>query len=144
MTRRPRGDAGSTSVELAVLTPMVLLVLGLMIAGGRVVTAHAALDHVATAAARAASLARTATTAQATATSTATQVLEEQDLSCTSQTVTVDTSGFAHPLGQAGHTSAAVSCSVPLADLFLVPGLPGAVPLHTEFTSPLDPFRGRT
>ncbi|MGW0891507.1 TadE/TadG family type IV pilus assembly protein [Saccharopolyspora sp. NPDC002578] len=135
-------DEGSASVELAVLTPIVLVVLAVVIAGGRIVGAHAALDTATTAAARAASLARTGTTAHAAATTTARDTLGQHGLHCTQQILDIDTAGFTAPVGQPGTVSVRTSCTVPLADLAL-PGLPGAVPLHSEFTSPLDPFRGR-
>lgn len=135
-------EHGSASVEAAVLTPVVLLVLVLVVAGGRVVTAHAALDTAATNAARAASIARTAPAAQQRATTTAEAALAERGLHCTRRHVSVDSSGFDGPLGQPGTVSVRASCTVALADLAL-PGTPGSIPLDAEAASPLDPYRER-
>jgi Flp pilus assembly protein TadG len=137
------GDEGSTTVQLAVLTPAILLVLLLVIAAGRISSASLAIDEVATNAARAASIARTAGQAQSQANTTAAQVLAEQHLHCQQTTVTVNTAGFTVPVGQPATVTVAVSCVVALADL-AIPGLPGSKDLTSSFASPLGPFRGRT
>ncbi|WP_338596918.1 TadE/TadG family type IV pilus assembly protein [Saccharopolyspora sp. SCSIO 74807] len=136
-------EQGSASLELAVLTPVVLLVLALVIAGARIVTAHAALDTATAAAARAATLTRTAPAAQTAAQRAADHTLGQNGLRCAQRQTTVDTSGFATAPGQPGTVTVTASCTVPLADLAL-PGLPGRVPLSSSFASPLDPYRERT
>ncbi|GAB2677270.1 pilus assembly protein [Saccharopolyspora gloriosae] len=143
MNRPWTSDEGSASVELAVLTPVVLVVLAVVIAGGRIVTAHAALDTATTAAARAASLARTATAAHAAATTTARDTLAQEDVHCAQPSLHIDTGAFNTAPGTAGAVVVRASCTVALADLAL-PTMPGNIPLHSEFTSPIDPFRGRT
>lgn len=140
MAGRHRPDAGSASVELAVLCPAILLVLLLAIGAGRIASAREAVDHVATAAARAASLARTPGTAQAAASTTAQLVLTERGLDCRSHTISVDTSGFVSSPSRPGIVRVNVSCSVPLADLGLVFG--GTARIRSSFASPVDPFRG--
>jgi Flp pilus assembly protein TadG len=143
MSRRRTPTAeqeGSASVELAVLTPVLLVVLAVAVAAGRIVTAEAAVDQAATAAARAASLARTPAEAQTTAASTGGQMLTQQGMSCAEHAVGVDTSGLTTSAGQAGQVTAHVTCTVTLASL-LVPGLPGRKTLSESFTSPVDPFR---
>ncbi|WP_263249583.1 TadE/TadG family type IV pilus assembly protein [Saccharopolyspora rosea] len=136
-------DNGSASIEVAVLTPMVLLVLVLVVAGGRVVTAHAALDTATTSAARAASIARTAPAAQQQATATAEAALREQGVHCAQQQVSVDSIGFDRPIGQPGTVAVHAACAVLLADLTL-PLMPGSIPLRSHAASPLDPYRERT
>ncbi|GAA4869945.1 TadE/TadG family type IV pilus assembly protein [Saccharopolyspora cebuensis] len=136
-------DEGSASVELAVLTPVVLAVLALMVAAGRIVTAHAALDTATAAAARATSLARTAPAAHTTASTVATQTVHDQGLHCQHTQLAVDTSGLTTPVGQTGTVSVDLTCTVALADLAL-PGMPGTVDLHSAFASPVDPYRGRS
>lgn len=143
MNTHPR-EEGSASVEVAVLTPLLLAVLVVVIAAGRVVTAHHALEHAATTAARAASLARTPSGAHSAATSTGLQVLGEQHLACTDLTQDLDTSGLATRAGTTGVVTVGLRCSVSLADLTGLSGLPGGIPLRAEFSSPVDPFRGRT
>ena len=136
-------EQGSASMELAVLTPVVLLVLALVIAAGRVVTAQATLDTATAAAARAATVARTAPAAESAAHRATSRSLEQHGLNCTQQQTTVDTGAFATTPGQTASVTVTASCTVPLADLAL-PGMPGTVPLSSEFTSPLDPYRERT
>jgi len=142
MTRPHTDERGSTSLELAVLTPVLLVLLALTIAVGRVSVAHGAVDQSAADAARAASLARTPAQAQADASDAAATTLAQQGLSCTQLTVTVDTSGFAVPVGQSAQVSAQVQCVVDLGDL-AVPGLPGSLTETALMTSPLDVHRGR-
>lgn len=137
-----RPDQGSTSLEFAVLAPALLLVVAVVIAGGRVSTAHTGVLVAAEAAARQASLARTAAGADAAARSEAVASLAGQDISCRSTSVTVSTAGFAIAVGQAAAVSAEVSCAVPLADL----GLPGAgsITVTESATSVLDTYRERS
>ncbi|SDY01248.1 TadE-like protein [Saccharopolyspora shandongensis] len=142
MNRYVRDD-GSASIELAILTPALLMLLALIVAGGRVVSADTAVEHAATAAARAASLARTPTAARTTALDTGARVLADQDLACTDIQLTTDTSGFGR-VGAPGIVTVTLRCAVALADLTSIPGLPVAVPLHAAFTSPVDPHRSRS
>ena len=137
--QRP-SERGSATVELAVITPLVLLVLGLLISGGRMVTAHASLDAASTAAARAASLARAPAAATTAARATDAATLDQQGLTCTGHALQADTSAFTTGPGVGGQVTVTSHCSVALADL-LVPGLPGSVPLTSHAASPLDPFR---
>jgi hypothetical protein len=121
----------------------IVLVLLLGAATGRIVVASAAVEAAARDAARQASIARTGTQAGSNARASAQESLRSRGLNCTSVSVQVDTSGFGRPVGRPAAVSAIVSCTVPLADLAF-PGLPGSVVRRAEFTSPLDPHRGRT
>ncbi|WP_338600519.1 TadE/TadG family type IV pilus assembly protein [Saccharopolyspora sp. SCSIO 74807] len=140
--KSPASERGSASIELAVLTPVVLLVLAVVVAAGRLVTAHASLDTATAAAARAATLARTAPAAQAAAHRATEHTLDQYGLHCTQQKTTVDTGAFTTAPGQTATVTVTASCTVPLADL--TPGMPGSVRLSSEFASPLDPYRERT
>ena len=72
MTRRAWHDErGSVSLELAILAPALLLLLGVLVLAGRVETSSAAVEQAARAAARDASLARTPDAARSTATASA-------------------------------------------------------------------------
>ena len=135
-------ERGSATLELAVLAPALLLLLGLVVAAGRVVVAGGAVEEAARDAARQASIARDAATAGSAARSAAQETLAQQGLRCTGLDVTVDTRGFATPVGQPGEISTAITCTVPLSDL-AVTGLPGSTTLHASFTSPLDRYRER-
>jgi Flp pilus assembly protein TadG len=130
------------TLELVVLAPAVLLLIGLAVAGGRVVLGDAAVDQAAAAAAREASLARDPATAVARAEAAVAVSLDRQDLHCHSTSVDVDVADFARPVGQPGSVTATVTCYVPLGDLF-VPGLPGSRRLEATATSPLDRYRAR-
>lgn len=140
--RDPGTDAGNAALELVILAPVIILLICMVIAAGRVAIAQGSIDAAARDAARQASISRSPDAAIAAAKASATAELAREGLDCT-PVVTVDTSQFARPLGQPASVTASVSCTVSLSDLVL-PGLPGQVPLHDSFTSPLDPFRGRT
>ncbi|WP_344406866.1 TadE family protein [Streptomyces longisporus] len=139
---RRGGDRGSASVEVAVIAPAIIALLGLMVAFGRVTDADGAVDAAAHAAARAASLERDATSAQTQARAAADDSLSGDGVTCQSTDVTVDTSGYSLDVGQAATVSATVSCTARLSDIGL-PGLPGAKTLTATFTSPIDTYRGR-
>lgn len=134
---------GAASVELVLLVPSLLIMIGLVVAGGRLWFARAAVDDAAAAAARAASLARTPTQAQHDAAAVARSGLDASDLHCKAVAIEADTAAFAIPPGQPGTVGATVSCSVDLADVFL-PGLPGTVRLTATESSPLDTYRSRS
>ncbi len=138
--RRCHGDSGSESVELAILLPVAVVVLAMLVVGGRVALAGDRISGVAGTAARAASLARSAAQAQRVAASDATTALAGADLRCRTTTVDVDTSGFALPPGTPATVTVTVSCTVDLSAIG-VPGLPGSKTLRDTAVSPLDPAR---
>jgi Flp pilus assembly protein TadG len=142
--RRPcrHGDVGSITLELAVLAPALILLLGLIALAGRVQVAAAAVEQAAAAGARAASLARTVSAAQAAATDTVRRELDAANLRCATSTVTVDAAGLAAPLGQTATVTVTASCTVAMAEL-AVPGLPGSRTLTGEATSAVDRYRTR-
>ena len=137
-----RADSGSVTLELAILGPALLLLLGLVVAAGRIEVAGAAVEQAASAAAREASIARSAPAARAAATSSARQSLREQGIDCAGLDVTVDTAGFAVAAGLPARVDVSVVCSVPLSDL-AVPGLPGSRTMRAQMASPLDRYRSR-
>jgi Flp pilus assembly protein TadG len=135
--RAPRGDQGAfAALELAILTPFVIVLMLLVVAFGRVERGRELVDQAAQAAARAGSLSTNAYTAQQAARNAATQTLSGGGLSCGSVSVDIDTSAF-YPGGQ---VVAHVSCRASLEDV-AVPGLPGAVMLTASSTSPLEQYR---
>ncbi|ASR36604.1 pilus assembly protein TadE [Prauserella marina] len=132
-------DEGSVSVEAAVLVPTVLFVGLLIVAGARTSSAQQAVDNAATAAARAASIARGSVAAHQAGTEVARERLAREGITCRESSVSVDASQVA--VGRATHVRASVTCRVPLADLALpVPG--GTRLISSAFTSPVDPYRG--
>ena len=143
MRRPERDDRGSTTLELVIWAPGLLLIIGLLIVAGRVNNANAAVEQAATDAARTASSARTAGGARDMAQASAEKTLAAQGLQCTTTTVVVDTSGFATRPGQVATVTATVTCPVRLSDL-AVPGLPGTRTVSHSATSSIDTFRERS
>ena len=135
-------ERGSAALEAAIGVPAFLLFLALIIFAGRVAIATQSVDSAATQAARTASIARTATDASSTARSAATSSLTSQQVNCVTMAVTLDTAGFAAPVGTPATVTATVSCVVNLADL-AVPGVPGTRTVTATSTSPVDTFRER-
>ena len=142
LRRRLSGERGSVNLELVVLTPGLLLVLGVLIYGGRLELAKQSVQSAASQAAREASIARTQPEANSTADVAATRSLAEQGLDCVSSSVSVDTSGFASPAGTPASITAEVTCVVNLSDL-AVPGIPGSQTVTATADSPLDTYRER-
>lgn len=135
------GDEGSTVVEVVVLAPALALLIGLIIAGGRLAVAHQAVESSAAAAARAASIARTQADAEGKARDAAVASLDAQNLTCQATAITLDASGFAAPVGAPASVSATVTCQVELADT--APGLPGTLTVTSTVASPIDTYRER-
>ena len=138
--RFARDERGSVALELAILAPALLLLLGALVFAGRVQTSSASVEQAARAAARDASLARTADAARATAFASAERELNNSD--CVSTDVAVDTAGFAAPIGTDAAITVTVTCTVSLADL-AIPGLPGTHTMAGQATSPIDRYRTR-
>ena len=141
---RPLGrrDRGSEALEAAIGVPAFLLFIALIIAGGRLAIADQAVQAAAAEAARSASISRTQGQAHTSAVSGAASSLANQKLQCTTKSVSVDTSGFASPVGTPASVTATVTCVVNLSDV-AVPGLPGTRTITATMSSPLDTYRER-
>ncbi|MEU7068350.1 TadE/TadG family type IV pilus assembly protein [Streptomyces sp. NPDC046161] len=137
-----RDDRGSETIAAAIVIPLLLMLLCMAIAGGRIVTSGAKIDAAAEDAARAASISRTQSGAQAEAAAAAARSLADQGIHCASSSTRVYTAGLAVPLGEVGTVTVTISCTVPLADL-LLPGVPGSKTLTSRFTSVVDAYRSR-
>lgn len=140
--RRERTERGSAAVEAAIGVPAFVLLVGLVIFGGRTAATHQALESAAADAARSASIARTSSAAAADARQAATSSITNQHIGCHHIDVTVDTSDFHKAPGQPGTVAVTVSCRLDLADL-AVPGIPGSRVLSASISSPLDTWRER-
>lgn len=136
-------ENGSTTLELVIWAPGLLLLIGLLAVAGRVNGANAAVEQAAADAARTASLSRSATSALEQARRSALETLSAQGLACTTFTVTVDSSGFGVAPGSAATVAATVTCPVRLSDLG-IPGLPGTRAVSHTAVSSLDTFRERS
>lgn len=142
LLRRLRKDRGSYALETAVLAPVLIAILLLMVAFGRVTDAEGAVDAAAHAAARAASLERDAAAAQSAAQDAVTRSLDGDGVTCQTSNVAIDTSGYTTDVGEAATVTATISCTANLSDIGM-PGLPGAKTLTASWTSPIDTYRAR-
>ena len=138
---RVDGERGSSVVEFVIVAPALMLMVALIIAGGRLALAQQAVESSAAQAARTASIARTQDAAGSTTSAAAQASLREQGTRCTTVTVTLDTTGFAAPVGATATVGASVTCRVDLAGL--IPQLPGGLDVTATARSPLDAFRER-
>jgi Flp pilus assembly protein TadG len=136
----PRDERGSAAIEAAVAGPAVVLLILLVVFGGRVALAHQAIQGIAADTARAASLARTHTQARTDA-GKVMQAGFDQQLPCTSHTLDLDVSGFDKPPGTPASVTATITCHLASADLGL-PGLPDLT-ISATMTSPIDTWRER-
>ncbi len=143
IARLLRSQAGNAPLELVLVAPLLLAVIGLVIAAGRVSTAQEAVDAAAHDAARQASVAANEGTALNTALASATSALAADGLQCQPQVSLPGlAAAFNTPIGRPATVHALVTCVVQLSDV-LVPGVPGTITLRARFASPLDPFRSR-
>lgn len=129
---RARDQRGSMSVEVVILTPVLLAFVLLVVAGGRYVGVKGDVEAAARDAARAASLERSWGAAQAAAAQVTRQSLNP-DTTCGAPRVSPN---FAPGEVIEVH----LSCNVSLDGLGLV-GLSGSVPVEAVSKSPLDTYR---
>lgn len=140
--QRRRTERGSVTVELALVVPALVLVLGLLVAGGRLWFARTTVAEAAQSAARAASLARTAGAAAVEGRAAGQASLGTAGLQCAASSVQVQTAAFGVPVGTPATVGSTVSCTVPLGDI-VIPGLPGSIQLTGEGAAALDTYRSR-
>jgi Flp pilus assembly protein TadG len=141
--RTHRDERGAAAVELTLMVPALVLVLGLLIAGGRLWFARTAVVEAAQTAARAASLARTASQAYHDGQDAAAASLATAGLTCGDRTIVVGTGAFGVPAGTPATVTSAVECSVPFGDI-LLPGMPGSIRLSSRGAAALDTYRSRS
>jgi hypothetical protein len=138
-----RSDRGNAALELVLIAPVILMLIGLVIAAGRVSTAQNAVSAAAREAARQASVAASEGLAQQAATDGAMSALSADGLHCQPVVRLLNLSqAFNSPIGEPVNIRVRVICDVQLSDL-LVPGVPGMITLKAVFASPLDPYRSR-
>ncbi|MFI7103280.1 TadE/TadG family type IV pilus assembly protein [Streptomyces sp. NPDC050161] len=142
---RESRDRGSSAIEAAIITPLLVVLLCLFVAASRLAVAGQRADAAAQDAARAASISRSAATAPGAARAAAHESLSAQGQACVRSSVDADTGGLSVPLGQAASVTVTVTCTVPLGDL-LLPGAggPGTYTVRSTFTSVVDRFRERS
>ncbi|WP_432535854.1 TadE/TadG family type IV pilus assembly protein [Kineococcus arenarius] len=135
MNRRGEpGDAGSVALEFTLVAPLLLVLIGLLLAYARVAQVSATLDAGVRDAARSATQSRSAGAAW-------TRAQEVIDISvgpgdCADSLVVDEIA----PLVPGTAVTVTARCTYSLDDLGL-PGFPGSVTVRSSFSSPLDPNR---
>lgn len=142
MIERLRSEAGESPVNLILIAPVLALILGLLIAAGRIAGTENAMTAAAASAAREATLADDPWQARAAAGAAAASVLNQRGVSCGGMSLNVDAAALNNAPGVEGNVRVSVNCSVPLADL-AVPGVPGVKPMTGSSVSPVDTYRDR-
>ena len=132
-------ERGSIALEVAVVTPALLLLVGLVVGAGRIALAEQAVQQAAAQAARDTSLARTPSAGVTAGRATAARVLAGQGLDCTSTSTTVSAAALGYPPGQPGTVTVTTTCRVRLSDL-VVPGFPGGRTLSATSSVPRDSY----
>jgi Flp pilus assembly protein TadG len=127
---------GSLTVELVVLTPVIVLFVLTALAFGRFELAREQVIGAARAAAEAASVAPSAAAAQPAAVAAAMPIVTDGAHSCTQLDVVTQTENFV----PGGSVRVTVSCQISFADL-LIPGVPGQTQVSAVVSAPIDPFR---
>lgn len=135
--RRANADRGGATVELVLLTPLLILLALAVLAVGRVTTARLDVDGAAAQAARAASTARHANAATDIAAQMATTSLADDGISCASMTTDVDTSAFA----PGGWVAVTITCDVDLTDVTGL-AIPGSHTISARSVAVIDTHRG--
>lgn len=128
---------GSSSVELVLVTPAMIVMLLFVVFAGRVTQAEGEVEAAARDAARAASMSRSPSAAEAEGSRAAARALRAGDVTCRHLDVAVDTNNFR----AGGDVAATVTCVVDFADLALL-AVPSSRPLSASFRHPIDTFRG--
>ncbi len=123
-------------MELVVLTPVLLLVVLIVVAFGRVGEARQQVVEAARAGAEVASVQPDGAAARTEAEREATVGTAGHTRTCSATTVTTDTDHFV----PGGYVTVTVVCRVQLSDLSL-PGVPGSTAVRASSTDPIDPYR---
>lgn len=134
--RQQRREHGSVSVELVLITPLLLVLVLVVVSTGRLVHVRLQLESAASQAARAASLARDQTRAIQAAADTARVTLNELAISCASLDVATDVSD--HRPG--GQVTVRLACAVG-QDHFAGLAVPVQRTITAEATSAVDRWR---
>ncbi|MEL4356531.1 MULTISPECIES: TadE/TadG family type IV pilus assembly protein [unclassified Luteococcus] len=135
-------ERGAVAVEVVLIVPLLMLVLGTIVAGWRLWSARTQVTDAASSAARAATVERSGSVARGRAEAVARANLDSLDLPCRGAAVEVDVADFARPPGERGEVRVDIACTVSLADL-LTPGLPGQWEVRGEGRHTMDTFRER-
>ena len=136
--RRERLEAGTATIEMVLLAPIVIAFVLLVVVLGRIAETGAEVTGAARDAARAASLARTPGSAANAAQAAAASALAGESVDCsTGVSVSVNTTRWF----AGGSVRVTVACTVRLSDVGFSM-LPGSKRMTASATAPLERFRG--
>jgi Flp pilus assembly protein TadG len=130
------GQEGLMALELAIITPVVIVMLLAVVAFGRVTHGRQLVDEAAAVGGRAAALAETPAQADREARSAVRNTLAQAGISCQAARVDVDTRAFV----PGGQVIVAVRCVSELSGLALT-GLPGRLTLTATSHTPIETYR---
>ena len=137
---RLRSERGTAAVELALLAPVLLVLVAVVTAAGRMVGTKSAVLSVAREAERIAAEAPNAVAAHDAAIATAQQAAEGLGLDPARLSIVEDPNGFA----RGAPYEVSVSYEVSMADLPGLGLLPGSVTLGAEHAELIDTYRSRS
>lgn len=132
----------SPSLELVVLLPALMIMLGLIIGGGRIWFTRTAITEAAYSGARAASLQRDPAAARSAGRQASAEQLRMEGVRCHQRSIVLDVSGFDGAEGDRSSVVGRIRCRVGLDDLIL-PGMPGSLQLSGRGTAVIDHYRER-
>ena len=135
-----RGLAPAT--ELVIVFPALIVLLGVIVAGGRIWFARSVVTDAAYSGARAASLERDAGQAAAAGHNATVQRLDMRGITCLRTRIDLDLSGFQAPAGTPASVTEQIQCRLSIGNV-LVPGMPGSMPIVGHGSSPIDTYRER-
>lgn len=136
VTSRLQSDRGSSTVELVILTPVIIVVLLFLVGLGRYAYGRELVRHAGMAAARSAALAGTASDAVNRARAAGHASLDSAGLACQSFDVVTDATDFT----SGGTVTVTVICTVNNSDAVMA-GLPGDSTVTATSTVPLETYR---
>jgi Flp pilus assembly protein TadG len=136
-TTHRRSESGSLAIELAMLTPSILLIFALIFVYGRAAQVNGTLESGTRDAARSVTLARSYDDAVDRAHAVLLDALKDAPQSC-QNTLDVRIVGT-YEAGEPVTVDA--DCTYDISDIGL-PGAPGTITAKSSFTSMLDPYRG--
>jgi Flp pilus assembly protein TadG len=136
MSVHSRGQEGSLTVELAVMTPVLFILAVIILAFGRVSEARQQVVEASRAGAESAAVLPNAGSARSGAATAAVVGLFGRARTCANAQVETDVNHF-YP---GGYVRVTVVCVVDLSDLS-VPGIPGTTTVRATSTAPIDPYR---
>ena len=143
--KRQRDERGMTTVEVAVLAPVIMVLLLFIVYLGRVATTEQKVQSAARDAARAATIALTRDDAAAAVEATLNENLGAMRTGCV--LAPLNLTAIALDTGEAGDwdlgtIQVRITCTIPTADLGLL-AIPGTKTFTAVATEPVDAWRSR-